>query len=79
VGTSCFLRGAQKLLNSLVRHVEEEGLDDMIGIDATFCFEKCDCGPTVHVGAETIHHCTAEMARDAIQRQLAQQGVGAAT
>jgi len=71
VGTSCFLRGAQKLLNSLVRHVEERALDDRVGIEATFCFEKCDCGPTVHIGEETIHHCTLEMACDAIRRQLA--------
>ena len=29
-----------------------------MGIEATFCFEKCDCGPTIHVGDETLHHCT---------------------
>ena len=40
VGTSCFLRGSQTLLKSLVRHVEEQGLDDAVGIEATFCFEK---------------------------------------
>ena len=75
IGTSCFLRGSQTLLKSLIAHVEEQGLDDAVGIEATFCFENCDCGPTIHVGAETLHHCTLEMAREAIRRQLAGQGV----
>ena len=71
VGTSCFLHSAQTLLKSLICHVEDQGLDDVVGIEATFCFENCDCGPTIHVGAETLHHCTLEMARESIQRQLA--------
>jgi NADH-quinone oxidoreductase subunit G len=74
VGTSCFLRGAQTLLKTLVRHVEDQGLDDAVGIEATFCFERCDCGPTIHVGDETLHHCTLDMAREAIGRQLANAG-----
>ena len=75
VGTSCFLRGSQTLLKSLIRHVEDQGLDDAVGIEATFCFESCDCGPTIHVGGETLHHCTLDMAREAIGRQLARQRV----
>ena len=70
VGTSCFLRGSQALLKSLVDHVEAEGLEDRVEVQATFCFEKCDCGPTVHVGRHTREHCTFEQACELIHSQL---------
>ena len=75
VGTSCFLRGAQTLMRSLVDYIEEQGWDGVVGVEATFCFERCDSGPTVHVGEQTLHHCTLEMAREAIRSELARSGL----
>ena len=75
VGTSCFVRGAQTLMRSLVNFIEGQGLDGIVAVEATFCFEKCDCGPTIHVGQETLHHCTLEMAQTAIQAELARSGL----
>jgi len=59
VGTSCFLRGSQAVLRDLIAAVEAEGLGDYVDVSATFCSEKCDKGPTVHVGGETIHKADA--------------------
>jgi len=71
VGTSCFVRGSQALLKSLVEYVEGQGLDDQVDIQATFCFERCDRGPTVHVGQHTEERCTLQRACALIQEQLA--------
>ncbi|MDD3468854.1 MAG: [FeFe] hydrogenase, group A [Thermoguttaceae bacterium] len=71
VGTSCFIRGSQTLLRQIVDFVDGEGLSDKVEVEATFCFEKCDRGPTVQVGEVTIEKCTLEMAKQAIQAQLA--------
>jgi NADH-quinone oxidoreductase subunit G len=70
VGTSCFLRGAQSLLRSLATYVESEDLEDQVEVQATFCFEKCNEGPTVHVGGQTIQHCTLEAAVTAIKSEI---------
>jgi NADH-quinone oxidoreductase subunit G len=71
VGTSCFVRGSQTLMRSLIDYVESEGLEGIVGIEATFCFEKCDSGPTVQIGGSVLHHCTLDMAKTAIQNELA--------
>jgi NADH-quinone oxidoreductase subunit G len=55
VGTSCYLRGSQKLLQELLRHVEEHDLEDAVEIQATFCMEACDRGPTVRVAGQVLH------------------------
>ncbi|MBU0928261.1 MAG: [FeFe] hydrogenase, group A [Spirochaetes bacterium] len=60
VGTSCFLRGSQAVLRDVLASVEKAGLQDYVDVSATFCSEKCDKGPTVHVGSETIHKASAE-------------------
>jgi NADH-quinone oxidoreductase subunit G len=60
VGTSCFVKGSQKLLNRVVRHISVEGLSDEFEVSATFCAENCDKGPTVVVEGEIINHCSFE-------------------
>ena len=55
VGTSCHLRGAQKLLQKLLQHVEDEDLSGQIELRATFCMEGCDRGPTVKVAGHVLH------------------------
>jgi len=70
VGTSCFLRGSQTLLKRLADYVESGDLDDTVEIQATFCFEHCDRGPTVRVGEQVIEHCTFDLAYEAIEGEL---------
>ena len=72
VGTSCLLRGAQDMLHALIGHVEERGLQDAVDIQATFCFEQCDRGPTVSVGEQVLERCTFEQACEVLEQELAQ-------
>jgi NADH-quinone oxidoreductase subunit G len=71
VGTSCFVRGSQALLRSLVQYIEGRGLDEQVEVRATFCFERCDRGPTIQVGDRVVERCTLEMATQLIEEQLA--------
>ena len=71
VGTSCFVRGSQALLQSLMKHVESHGLADRVDLQATFCFEACNRGPTVRVGDEVLERCTLDKARTALAAALA--------
>lgn len=70
IGTSCFVRGSEELLKLLTTHVMENNLVDIVKVEATFCFERCDRGPTVRVGERVLEHCTFEMARSAIDEAL---------
>lgn len=78
VGTNCHLRGAQDLLHRLIKFVHERDLDAAVDVQATFCFERCDRGPTVSVGDEVLERCTFEAATAALERQCARRESAAA-
>ncbi len=70
VGTSCYLRGAQDLLHHLARYIADKGLQEKVQVKATFCFEKCDKGPTIKVGGTVITHCDFAKATAAIDKAV---------
>ncbi len=72
VGTGCYLRGSQRLLQQLVNHVKDQGLEGTVDVRATFCFEACDKGPNVKVGEVVMHRCSFEMVRAELDKQLRQ-------
>jgi len=58
VGTSCYLRGSQKLLQDLLHQVDDQDQGDSVEVRATFCMEGCDCGPTVRVNGHVLHRAS---------------------
>ena len=50
--------------------IQTEDLQDQVDVEATFCFEKCDRGPTIRIGEQVITHCDLDTAWNAIQEQL---------
>jgi NADH-quinone oxidoreductase subunit G len=70
-GTSCFLKGSQKLLHGILDHLRVKNLDDLVNVTASFCFERCDRGPTVRIGSQVIEKCTLDTAVRAIERHAA--------
>jgi len=66
-GTSCFLKGSQRLLHGILDHLRSNGLDDLVNVTASFCFEQCDHGPTVRIGAQIIERCSLDAALTAIE------------
>jgi NADH-quinone oxidoreductase subunit G len=70
VGTSCFIRGSQTLLKALTDYVESHDWDDIVEIQATFCFEHCQKGPTVRIGTQILEHCTLDMAVEVLEAEV---------
>jgi len=70
LGTNCFLKGSQEVLNGVLRHAEQKGLENRLDVRAGFCFEKCETGPTVMIDGEHVHHCTAAKAIDEINSRI---------
>jgi NADH-quinone oxidoreductase subunit G len=70
VGTNCHVRGSQKLLQHMLHYVEENGLRDAVDVQATFCFEQCDRGPTVTIGDLPVNRCTPERMIEVLRARL---------
>ena len=75
IGTNCFVKGSQALLHELLREVEEHGLQDRVEIRASFCFEKCEKGPTLDLGGRLIHRCKPADAVAALRAKLEESPV----
>jgi NADH-quinone oxidoreductase subunit G len=71
VGTSCYVRGSQKLLERIMQYVNQDNLADAVDVRATFCFEACDKGPTVRIGQSVIHKCALDDVKREIRKQMA--------
>lgn len=70
VGTNCHVRGSQKILQALLAAADKNGWNDAIDVQASFCYEACDKGPTVVIGDRTLHKTTPESAIDAVAEAL---------
>jgi NADH-quinone oxidoreductase subunit G len=70
LGTNCFLKGSQEVLNGVLRHGEQSGMEGKLDVRAGFCFEKCESGPTVMIGGEHIPNCNAAKAIEEIDRRI---------
>lgn len=73
LGTSCFLRGAQDLLHSLIKKLEAMDMEADVEVKASFCMEQCDRGPSVIVNGKLIEKCTLEKAIEAIKEAEKQE------
>ncbi len=72
VGTSCFLRNSQEIIQGLMKHVEANDLGDRVQVQASFCFELCEVGPNAAIGETIISQATLEKVVHAIHAQLKQ-------
>jgi NADH-quinone oxidoreductase subunit G len=70
LGTNCFVKGSQDVLNGVLRHAEQNGLEGRIDVRAGFCFEKCEHGPNVMIDGECVHHCTAAKAIEELNSRI---------
>jgi len=70
LGTNCFLKGSQDVLNGVLRHAEQNGLENRLDVRAGFCFEKCETGPTVMIDGMHIPHGTADKAIEVLDNRI---------
>ncbi len=70
LGTNCYLKGSQDVLNAVLRHAEESGLENKLDVRAAFCLEECEHGPNAIIGGEHVHHCTAHSAIEVLNSRI---------
>jgi NADH-quinone oxidoreductase subunit G len=70
VGTSCFLKGSQHILSDVIAASEDEDFAGRLSVQASFCREKCDKGPTVRVGNKTLNKTNTDEVLAEIKKSL---------
>ncbi len=50
VGSSCYVRGSERLADALARLVREHELEAKVELTGAFCMECCSMGVSVRVG-----------------------------
>ncbi len=55
VGSSCYVRGSEKLAETFDRLIHQHGLDTQVELTGAFCMEQCSMGVSVRVGERVFH------------------------
>jgi NADH:ubiquinone oxidoreductase subunit E len=55
VGSSCYVRGSEKLAETFDRLIRQHGLDTQVELTGAFCMEQCSMGVSVRVGERVFH------------------------
>jgi len=50
VGSSCYVRGSDKVAETFDRLIEQENLADEVELIGSFCMDACSMGVSVRVG-----------------------------
>ena len=69
LGTNCYIKGSQHVLNAVLRHADEKGLENKLDVRASFCFERCEHGPNASIDG-AVCTCTPESIVDIINEKI---------
>ena len=56
VGSSCYVRGSEKMAETFERLIRERGLNGRVELTGAFCMEQCSMGVSVRIG-EQVFRC----------------------
>lgn len=56
VGSSCYVRGSERLAETFERLIRERGLNGRVELTGAFCMEQCSMGVSVRIG-EQVFRC----------------------
>lgn len=76
LGTNCYLKGSQDVLNSVLHHAQETGLENRLDVRAAFCLEQCEHGPNATIDGECMHHCTSQGVIDLLNSRIENEKKG---
>lgn len=64
VGSSCYLRGAHKVADSLQQEIIKHALNARVELQGSFCMNRCREGVAVSVNGVVLPRATPENARE---------------
>ena len=70
VGSSCFVKGSNELVELLKKYLEEHDLEDKVQMKGAFCMGQCAKGLGVRVDGKLLEGVTLSNAIDLIEIEL---------
>ncbi|NLG27913.1 MAG: (2Fe-2S) ferredoxin domain-containing protein [Chloroflexi bacterium] len=70
VGSSCYVRGSDKVAETFERLLSEEGLAGKAELVGSFCMDACSMGVSVRVGDEVFRGVSPEAAEQFFYDQI---------
>lgn len=78
VGSSCYVRGSDKVAATFERLIQEQNLAGQVELVGAFCMEHCSMGVSVRVGDQVYSEVSPEDAESFFNNEVIsrlQQGV----
>lgn len=70
VGSSCFVKGSNELVELLKKYLEEHHLEDKVQMKGAFCMGQCSKGLGVKVDGKLLEGVTLANAIELIENEL---------
>ena len=70
VGSSCFVKGSNELVELLKKYLEEHDLEDKVQMKGAFCMGHCSKGLGVRVDGKLLEGVTLMNAIEKIENEL---------
>lgn len=70
VGSSCFVKGSNQLVEMLKKYLEEKNLEDQVQLKGAFCMGQCAKGLGVRVDGKLLEGVTLANAISLIEIEL---------
>jgi NADH:ubiquinone oxidoreductase subunit E len=70
VGSSCYVRGSEKLAEMFEKLIKSEGFDGKVELSGAFCMEHCSMGVSVRVGERVFRQVLPENAEAFFYREV---------
>lgn len=70
VGSSCFVKGSNQLVELLKKYLEEKNLEDQVQLKGAFCMGQCAKGLGVRVDGKLLEGVTLANAISLIEAEL---------
>jgi NADH:ubiquinone oxidoreductase subunit E len=70
VGSSCYVRGSDKVAEIFERLLKQEGLEGRVELAGSFCMDACSMGVSVRVGDQVFRGVSPEAAEQIFGDQI---------
>ena len=69
IGSSCHIKGSRQVVEYLQNAITENGLDDKVKLNGTFCMGKCQQGVCVTID-DAFHSVTPETVEEFFEKNI---------
>lgn len=70
IGSSCHLKGAYNIINTLKEELKNRQLEDRVNLSASFCLGRCQDGVSMKINEKIATGFTPENIRERFENEI---------